>query len=627
MHTKFRMRTSVAALAAAAAILGSVAISTGIADAAPGDLPAESLTLAPGIRNSSANFALGLPLNAACPGDASAGWNWGAFVAPSSADIGALFFNGGGIIQTPSGGNAALFRNLRIGGTAITNQPLNPVDGLLNPSTLNSVNLTGAALINGTYNLVVACRNDGVIGASAAFQVGKFWSTPITVAAETGAGVNNYNFGQPAAPTASVLSFGSVTPTGGVVNFTKPAAIPAVSSYTANVTPSGGTAVVNATAGTITLSGLTTGTPYSVELTSTNGQLPNNPSGSVTVTPANAVPPAPVATAISKAGKATINWTAPASGPTPIGYTVTFATAPGALPAPIVLGNVLTTGDVTLPVGDFSASVKATYAVSDFITAPLASNVVTFKSLPNALIEQEITVQRQQLNALILTQRCGVNSELPSEGPTARFPGVSVIPAVTGNGNPPTKTDPVTGLQVPVTNFTEYPIPVSPDYPTRCALNLSTPQLITSGALRGQYFTATGAINQVTVADFRDADNGWTLTGTMGNFTDGGSNSFPGNYLGWNPATPIVSPVTAEGYAQTVTSGANVQPGDGVGGTFGTTGGLGGGGVLATGASGVDATPLTGGTGIADLNARVKLLIPTTANAATYKGILTFTVA
>jgi hypothetical protein len=165
-------------------------------------------------------------------------------------------------------------------------------------------------------------------------------------------------------------------------------------------------------------------------------------------------------------------------------------------------------------------------------------------------------------------------------------------------------------------------VPATPVYPTRCGIALSNVQLITSGALRGQYFTASGALNQVTVADFRDADTGWTLTGTMADFTDGGSNSFSGNYLGWTPAAPIVTPPTASGYTQTVNAGAVVQPGDGVG-AFGGTG-LGSGRTLATTPA---PTATTGGTGIADLNARVKLLIPTTANAATYKGLLTFTVA
>ena len=243
---------------------------------------------------------------------------------------------------------------------------------------------------------------------------------------------------------------------------------------------------------------------------------------------------------------------------------------------------------------------------------------MTFKSLPNALIEQEITVTRPQLNALILTQRCGVNGALAGEPATPLFPRVI---------NPlSASTEQVGSIPAPDTqaNFDLYPVPPSPGvYPTRCGLPLTNVQLITerNNPLRGQYFTASGALNQVTVADFRDTDNGWTLTGAMTNFTASGGKNFSGDYLGWTPATPIVSPPFG-GYTQTVNKGADVAPGTGVAG-FATGTGLTGGKVLATAPTG---TATTGGTGIADLNARVKLLIPTTADNGAYSGILTFTV-
>jgi hypothetical protein len=547
-------------------------------------------------------------------------------VVPAGTDIGALIWTAQGVPLAPAGQNQLQFRKLNTstGAAVPVAQPAAPDNIALLPA--GQLSLQGSSsLPAGSYQMGVSCFNSTSIGGRPAFETGRYFATSsFTVEARTGAGPNNFVWGTPAAPPAPSLSVGSVTSTGGVVNFTQPTALPAVSSYNATVTPAGGTAVVNAAAGTITLSDLTTGTTYSVSLTGTNTVGTGPVSNTVQVTPANATPPAPVASATSKAGNGVVSWTAPTSGPTPIGYSVVITgTNPVVAPQTITLGNVLTTGDVPLAVGDYSATVTATYAASEFIT-PVASAPVTFKSLPNALIEQEITVARPQLNALILTQRCGVNSLLPAELGTPLFPrDLADIPATTGPGAPPTKpgatpSDP----RVPVTNFGEYPVPSTPEYPTRCGIDLANVQLVTSGALRGQYFTASGALNQVTVADFRDTDAGWTLTGTMGGFSAGPGKTFSGDYLGWTPATPIVSPPIG-GYTQTVTQGAPVAPGTGVPG-FASGPGLTGGKVLASAPVG---TTAAGGTGIADLNARVKLLIPTTADSGTYKGILTFTVA
>ena len=620
MTIKLNRRSKVGLGVAALAVLAAGLPIAGTASALPtGTAAAGAAIISPAtVKTSGTTFQLDVPAGASCPGDAVAGYRWYTYIMPIGSDPADHTF--APITGLPTGTGTGFKSALRNTGGAlvIAQNTISIGTGLLLlPSGGTSLSFQAMAVPPGAYNVGIACT----LNVAGTIENTRFWNTTTTVVASPVVAVTNpqgFIWGNPAAPPQSVLSVvaASVTPTGGVVNFTKPLAIPAVTSYTANLTGGTGTATVNAAAGTITLAGLTTGTPYSLSLTSTNGIAPDATSGSVTVTPSNATPPAPVATATSSAGKAAINWTAPASGPTPIGYSVVITgTSPVVAPQTITLGNVLTTGDVTLPVGSYSATVTATYAASEFIT-PVASNVVPFRSEVDTLIEQEITVTRPQLNALILTQRCGVNGALQAEAPTPRFP--RDLPLLAAS------QDQIGTVPTPDTqaNFDQYPLPANPVYPTRCGITLTNVQLITSGALRGQYFTASGALNQVTVADFRDADTGWTLTGTMANFTDGGSRSFSGNFLGWTPAAPIVSAPTATGYTQTVTAGAVVQPGDGVG-TFGGTG-LGSGRTLATTPT---PTATTGGTGIADLNARVKLLIPTTAKAATYKGLLTFTVA
>ena len=607
----------------AAAISAAVLVSQvpGVAQAAPLAplAPAAGTAIPTATGGSNTLFGLTLPVNANCPDTGTVGYRLHGFIAPISVDVASLTWTG---LGAPVGN--ALAKNLYDqGGSGVRNlfpvgaPVVGAISGIPGDIQLSAGGVFGpGSYAPGVYQIGVACAFADAGGVN---RTEKFYASRITISTNTavsGGGAQvNYAIGE--APAAPVLATPSSTgPTTATIGFTQAVATPAVTGYTATVTPAAGVTIAPLTAAStsIQLSGLTIGTTYTVTLSSTNGSTSSL--ATRTFTASNPTPPAPVATATSSAGKATINWTAPASGPTPIGYSVIITgTSPVVAPQTITLGNVLTTGDVTLPVGSYSATVTATYAASEFIT-PVASNVVTFGSMPSTLIEQEITVTRPQLNALILTQRCGVNGALLPEAATPRFPRALALLAASA--------DQIGTVPTPDTqaNFDQYPLPATPVYPTRCGLTLTNVQLITSGALRGQYFTASGALNQVTVADFRDADTGWTLTGTMANFTDGGSRSFSGNFLGWTPAAPIVSAPTATGYTQTVTAGAVVQPGDGVG-TFGGTG-LGSGRTLATTPT---PTATTGGTGIADLNARVKLLIPTTAKAATYKGLLTFTVA
>ena len=137
-----------------------------------------------------------------------------------------------------------------------------------------------------------------------------------------------------------------------------------------------------------------------------------------------------------------------------------------------------------------------------------------------------------------------------------------------------------------------------------CIRDSGTGSFITTGALAGQYYSASGFINEVTVSDNRDTGAAWTVNGTMGTFTNG-SSTFSGSRLGWSPKVNSVTP------SQVVTAGPVVDPSI----TNDNTSGLGTARVLATATAG-------SATGIATLDARLKLLIPVTAAAGTFTGAL-----
>jgi len=165
--------------------------------------------------------------------------------------------------------------------------------------------------------------------------------------------------------------------------------------------------------------------------------------------------------------------------------------------------------------------------------------------------------------------------------------------------------------------FANYPFPSPATYPTECGVNLGTATIVNSGPLAGQYFEANGFINEVTISDARDTDNGWEVRGQMSNFvgTVSNTNTIDGDYLGWTPYIQNTTPTTGFGYTQTVAAGAQVLPGTGV-----VTGsGLGTGRRLSIATENL-------GLGIAQMDARLRMLIPLQANNDVYTGILNFTV-
>ena len=263
----------------------------------------------------------------------------------------------------------------------------------------------------------------------------------------------------------------------------------------------------------------------------------------------------------------------------------------------------------------------------------VATGTVAFTSAQ--LIIQDIQVVRPS-GALVLTQRCGVFGSA-AEYTDAVFGTLPLLPATTGAdavaGAVPTGvgTAPTQGAGgVADPQFPQYPYPVDANgvpaatYPTNCAIDLGTGTLITSGPRAGQYFKATGRIAQITVVNTRDADTGWTLNGRMSAFTSttDATDTFSGNLLGWDPEVTWDSDVDLDGYNMTVAAGGVRQPqgaasATGLGAAFNSTN--------TSLASSLAQSPAGTSLGQAVLDARLRLLIPVTADAGIYRGTLTFT--
>ena len=311
MFDKFKLRTGVAALAAAAAVLGSVAM-TDTVKAAVGDsaFPGVTLAMTPANGSSGTVFGLGFtstatgqPVSAACPGDNPTGWFWTAFIVPAGTDIGALTFSAPGSPVPPTvlppGQNASQFRPLaRPNGTFLRSEFPGLVDGAITAPA--GLWLGNVPLPAGAYQVGIACYDSNSTLAQGGINLtGRFYSTPIAVTSNTAVLVTNpQGYTYAAVPPAPSITTVPVTETGATVNFTHAVSTPATTGYTATVTPTAPAgaplAPINVPAAdrSFAVTGLTTGTTYSVTLQAMSAAGPSPVSNMVSFTPP-AAPQAP----------------------------------------------------------------------------------------------------------------------------------------------------------------------------------------------------------------------------------------------------------------------------------------------------------------------------------------------
>jgi hypothetical protein len=118
-----------------------------------------------------------------------------------------------------------------------------------------------------------------------------------------------------------------------------------------------------------------------------------------------------------------------------------------------------------------------------------------------------------------------------------------------------------------------------------------------------------GSLSGVSVVDTRPTENGWTLTGQLGNFA--GPSTFDSSNVGWSPA--LASGGDAEGAANIV-AGTAINPHLETVGSNGIVAG-----------SKLASAPTGSGLGTQNLSAGVSLWIPDTSASGSYTSTLTLT--
>ena len=661
MTTKSRM-VRVLSMTAAAAAVASVALTVGPAAALPPGTPpttGQNLTVPAGATSASLYQMTLSTGNNFCPGDGLAGFRWATYMVPASVDAGTLTWTAAG----PSAGSGVFAQPLfsSAGSPQVAKTP-GIGDGLISgiPANFSMASIAALPVPDGEYKVGFACYKAGVTE--------RYWQSTITVSGSSASDFNWVKGVKPAAPVlASPLTVDNQTING---SFGETAADPAISSRTVTAVPQGGGTTVTKSvgaAGAFSLGaadGVVNGKVYDVKVTVTNsiGSTDSN-----TVTSPLVAPPtiaAPSVSTVEGVGKVTVNWT-PATvpaGATLVNHIVscnsnTGFTGTTCAGTPVTVPAGTNTLDIPLDPGTYFFKVQATYA-APYVAAQSAS--VSGTSNASQVLVQDITVVRP-LGALVLTQKCGVMGSAaeyndPQMGILPAIPattgadpaadgywvwssGLSTLPSGTGptdanraDGKPADVNGPAyDGYPYPVNNSTLVPNAVY-DSSTNCAINLGTARLITNGPNAGQYFATTGRMNQLTVINTQDIDGGWTLNGKMSNFTStsDASDTFSGNLLGWNPEVTWDSLANLDGYNMEVLAGDVRQPV-----ATASTAGLGPNGAVnnatqADTTKGTRANSLAKATfekslGMAVIDARLRLLIPVTADAGTYTGTLTFT--
>ena len=359
----------------------------------------------------------GVPANSA-QDTATGGWRWQTFFVEAAVDVNDLRFGA----QGPSlPGNSSAFVQPLFDPfqTPVVNRDTSPITGEIVNYPLYSFPV--ASVRAGDYKMGYACTTPtGVVDS--------FYERLVRVTVDASIGGGQITWTTRFSDLSPAPSIGQPSSGEGfaLIPFVVGAGVGGVSqSFEATAIALDGGATVSASGTTppIVIPGLVNGSTYRITVTASNSFGTSAPSAPVFVTPSIGLQP-PVRPNFTKgapgSGEATITWTAPTNVP-PTGYTVTVSPPPT---APAADTYILGPADTSQVVLGLDPNIVYTFALQPSYEAPRTgiSSLVFGSVDPSSIIQQRITVNRP-VGQLILTQRCGVNGNIPIFTGTSTIPG------------------------------------------------------------------------------------------------------------------------------------------------------------------------------------------------------------
>ncbi len=443
------------------------------------------------------------------------------------------------------------------GGGAISGYTITPYVGTTaqTPTTITgtppATGTTITGLTNGTpYTFTVTATN--TVGNGPASEHSSA-VTPSTV---------------PAAPSAVKASAGNA---GATVTWTAPAnGGSAITSYT--ITPYVGSEAQTATTVTgtppatgTTITGLTNGTPYTFTVTATNANGSGPASeGSGVVTPlAVTVPAAPIAvTATAGNASATVSWTAPANGGSPItSYTVTPYIGATAQTATTITGSPPATATTITGLTNGTSYTFTVTANNTVGSGPASerSSAVTPSTTPSA--PSAVTASAGNASATVTwTAPANGGSAITSYTITP-YIGTTAQTATTITGTPPATGTTITGL----TNGTSYTFTVTATNGAGTGAASAHSNAVTPVTKPGTPtgVTATAANGSASVSWTAPSNGGSAITSYTVTPYIGSSAQSPTTLSGSPPATHATITGLTNGTSYTFTVTANNTVGSG----------------------------------------------------------------